>query len=220
MSAPVRLGDSSAPDTEHGDAHGGVPAALTAAAETPEPRVPALVAQPHGGALLAGGLPGNRGGPGRPKAELRARMRAMLDDAHEAMAAALAGERLAGEARAALLADPRVAGLPEAARAEVEAAIAEHVTATLTMRELIQTHESLARYGVGVQQEKDTTSTKVSYIVHYPSKGQRARSPADTGSTVRLGRPAGLMAGEPVAVVPAPGAAEDTGADLAEEPGR
>lgn len=28
---------------------------------------PALIPQPHGGALMAGGLPGNRGGSGRPQ---------------------------------------------------------------------------------------------------------------------------------------------------------
>jgi hypothetical protein len=39
------------------------------AAKTPE-----LVPQPHGGALLSGGLPGNPGG-GRPKDEFKSRMR-------------------------------------------------------------------------------------------------------------------------------------------------
>ena len=34
-----------------------------------------LVPQPHGGALKAGGTPGNVGGTGRPKAELRATLR-------------------------------------------------------------------------------------------------------------------------------------------------
>lgn len=39
----------------------------------------ALVPQPHGGALLPGGVPGNRGGTGRPQNELRAAMRASLE---------------------------------------------------------------------------------------------------------------------------------------------
>ena len=41
---------------------------------------PALVAQAHGGALLAGGLPGHRGGSGRTPNALRERMRAALED--------------------------------------------------------------------------------------------------------------------------------------------
>lgn len=38
--------------------------------------VPAKIPQPHGGALLSGGMPGNAGG-GRPPDEIRARLRAI-----------------------------------------------------------------------------------------------------------------------------------------------
>lgn len=44
-------------------------------AETVVSKVP----QPHGGALNSGGTPGNRGGTGRPRSELRADLRALLD---------------------------------------------------------------------------------------------------------------------------------------------
>lgn len=208
MSAPVLVGNSAKPEAD-------------AAHPSPPAGAPALVPQPHGGALLAGGLPGNRGGPGRPKEELRARMRAMLDGAHDAMAAALAGERLAGEARAALLADPRVAGLPEGVRADVEAAIAENVTATLTTRELIQLHESLARYGVGVQQEVEKKDDAVRYVVHVPVRdgarptgprtvvGPQHRGPAPDAHVVRSGCRPGAVAAAPVAVVRAPAAGDD-----------
>jgi len=37
----------------------------------PAAKRPALVKQKHGGALLTGGIPGNKGGPGRPPNELR-----------------------------------------------------------------------------------------------------------------------------------------------------
>ena len=37
--------------------------------------IPPLVPQPHGGALYAGGVPGHRGGGGRPPSELKARIR-------------------------------------------------------------------------------------------------------------------------------------------------
>ena len=39
-----------------------------------------LVPQKHGGALLAGGRPGNRGGSGRPSNALRERLRGSLDE--------------------------------------------------------------------------------------------------------------------------------------------
>ena len=40
----------------------------------------ALVPQRHGGALLAGGQLGNRGGPGKPPSVLRERLRGSLDE--------------------------------------------------------------------------------------------------------------------------------------------
>lgn len=42
-------------------------------------RLPALIPQPHGGALRTGGTPGNRGGAGRPSSEIRARLRGSFD---------------------------------------------------------------------------------------------------------------------------------------------
>lgn len=48
-----------------------------AAAKSAAPR---KVPQPHGGALLSGGMPGNRGGTGRPPSELRARLRGSFED--------------------------------------------------------------------------------------------------------------------------------------------
>lgn len=48
------------------------PAAATAA-------VP-LVEQPHGGALLAGGVPGNRGGTGRPPNDVREKLKGVVEE--------------------------------------------------------------------------------------------------------------------------------------------
>jgi hypothetical protein len=42
--------------------------------------VPALIPQEHGGALLAGGVPGNAGGPGRPKSEIREALARAVDE--------------------------------------------------------------------------------------------------------------------------------------------
>ena len=41
---------------------------------------PTLLPQKHGGALLSGGVPGNRGGIGTPPAELRGAMRDILEE--------------------------------------------------------------------------------------------------------------------------------------------
>ncbi|GJG88711.1 hypothetical protein tb265_38920 [Gemmatimonadetes bacterium T265] len=60
-------------------------AAAKAAAKVPAKRTRrkvATVPQPHGGALAVQGTPGNQGGPGRPKNEVRA---AALEGADEAI---------------------------------------------------------------------------------------------------------------------------------------
>lgn len=43
-------------------------------------KLPALVPQPHGGALLGGGLPGHAGGGGRPSSVLRERLRGSFQE--------------------------------------------------------------------------------------------------------------------------------------------
>lgn len=43
-------------------------------------KLPALVQQPHGGALLGGGLPGHVGGGGRPSSVLRERLRGSFQE--------------------------------------------------------------------------------------------------------------------------------------------
>jgi len=42
--------------------------------------IPALVPQPHGGSVYAGGVPGHRGGPGRPPSALRERLRGSFEE--------------------------------------------------------------------------------------------------------------------------------------------
>lgn len=42
-------------------------------------KMPTLIPQPHGGALLSGGVPGNKGGPGRTPNVIRQFMRGLLD---------------------------------------------------------------------------------------------------------------------------------------------
>src|SRR5712691_8321660 len=43
-------------------------------------KLPALVPQPHGGALLDSGLPGHAGGGGRPSSALRERLRGSFQE--------------------------------------------------------------------------------------------------------------------------------------------
>lgn len=52
---------------------------MTEAENSGESAGPVLVPQAHGGALLSGGKPGNRGG-GRPKAAIRADLLRILDE--------------------------------------------------------------------------------------------------------------------------------------------
>lgn len=54
------------------------------AAKSADKGKPALVAQPHGGALLASGKPGNAGGSGRPPDEFKARLRELVTQADKA----------------------------------------------------------------------------------------------------------------------------------------
>src|SRR5438309_3227482 len=55
---------------------------LCVMAEDPEiaAELPALVPQAHGGAVYSGGVPGHRGGPGRPPSALRERLRGSFED--------------------------------------------------------------------------------------------------------------------------------------------
>ena len=39
-----------------------------------------LVPQPHGGALLAGGKPGNKGGPGAPRSIIREKLSGVMTE--------------------------------------------------------------------------------------------------------------------------------------------
>lgn len=48
---------------------------------------PAKIGQHHGGALYAGGVPGHRGGPGRPPNEFKRQMAALADRGAQVAAA-------------------------------------------------------------------------------------------------------------------------------------
>lgn len=137
-------------------------AAITAASQ--------LIPQAHGGALLTGGTIGQRGGAGRPKESLRIKMRSALETTLEALSAALAGERLTSSASEALLTDPRVAALGADVVATLADVCRDHLTARLSTRELTQIADTLARYGVGTQQEKEETKTQVRYVIHLPAR--------------------------------------------------
>jgi hypothetical protein len=139
---------------------------------------PALIPQRHGGALLSGGKPGNAGGPGRPKDELRAKMRTAADATLDAMLTALAGERLAPDALADVLADPEVQALGPEVIAALQAVLPRHLRARLSNRELSQYHETLAKYGVGIQAEIDSKHTDVRYVIRLPARPGPAALPA------------------------------------------
>lgn len=150
-------------------------AAITAARQ--------LIPQARGGALLAGGTPGQRGGSGRPKESLRLKMRAALDSAVDSIVAALAGERLAATSETALLNDPRILALGHEVVATLADACRDHLTARLSTRELTQIAETLARYGLGTQQEREESKSAVRYVIRLPARESRpllaALVPAD-----------------------------------------
>ena len=142
------------------------------AGETPVNTGSSLRMQAHGGALLTGGKPGNRGG-GRPKESLRQRMRELLDATLDAMTRALAGERSAAESLRAILDDPRIIVLESEVRQVVADVCQDHITTKLTAREIGQFHETLARYGVGTQQEIESTERQVRYVIRLPARPHR-----------------------------------------------
>jgi hypothetical protein len=166
-------------------------ARLSSRLELPE-ELPAgearLVPQPHGGALLRGGLPGHRGAGGRPKEVLREQMRTMLAETLAAMHAALRGERLSRDAEAGLLADPRVRALPLDVQRVVADAARTHLSARLSHRELIQLGAELAKYGVGTQDELHEDRTTVKYIVRLPARVARAAPSSGPIAVIEAGR--------------------------------
>jgi hypothetical protein len=98
---------------------------------------PPLVPQPHGGALLAGGRPGHKGGSGRPPNELREAARAGLDEG--------ALERIIGIANGTL---KRKGCCPKCGEY-----IAQEEP---THRESTQATDLLVRLGVGAKIEMET----------------------------------------------------------------
>src|SRR5205823_2592654 len=108
--------------------------ARESAAKSAAPGAAMLIQQPHGGSLLRGGLPGNKGGPGRPKEALREKMRQALDAAIDAISAALKGERLAHDAARSLLADERIVALGPDVCAVIARACADHLVGSLSPR--------------------------------------------------------------------------------------
>src|SRR5262245_5047287 len=67
-------------------------------AEENNGRAPELIPQPHGGALLAGGKPGNKGGTGRPSKKFSVFMRELREKAevHDAIERAAKDETSRG----------------------------------------------------------------------------------------------------------------------------
>jgi hypothetical protein len=143
------------------------------------------VPQQHGGALLRGGIPGHRGAGGRPKEILREQMRTMLAETLAAMQAALRGERLSHDALAELMADQRIQALPIDMRQTIADAARTHLTARLSLRELIQLSGELAKYGVGTQDERYEEQTQVRYVVRLPARISRAPQPTGPIAVVK-----------------------------------
>ena len=147
----------------------------------------ALIPQVHGGALRAGGKPGNKGG-GRPKEQLRDTMRELLGVGLDQMRAQIAGEYLAADAVQRIMRDPRIRELDEDVQTLVQTVARESCTVTLTPGELQRTVETLAKFGVGTQQQIEKEETR-RYIVQLPERGTAAREIAAAAHVQPAGVP-------------------------------
>jgi len=88
----------------------------------PAAKRPALVTQKHGGALLTGGIPGNKGGPGRPPNEYKKLMAELLNspEAIDALRTVLRDPENRGYAAVRRLVEERAYGkVPQAIDASV-----------------------------------------------------------------------------------------------------
>lgn len=83
-------------------------AAKTTGVSTAIPKIP----QPHGGALNAGGTPGNKGGTGRPPSEVRKAFLAALEGGPEALVAIIQSPTSRDADRIAAIAAAAKIGLP------------------------------------------------------------------------------------------------------------
>lgn len=149
---------------------------------------PALRTPKHGkGALLVGGIPGNRGGPGRPKDELRAQMRADLEAGLDSIRADLRGERLSAMALHDVLHDERIIALGPDVLEILGDVLPYHLTARLSARDRTMAVEVLSKYGLGQENSVETKGEGVRYVIKIPARVSTAPAAA------------------PVAVLPPPG---------------
>lgn len=94
---------------------------------------PDLVPQPHGGALLSGGVPGNKGGTGRPPSAIRRELRETFADLISHLQRIAAGEVV------------EKVVMPGGEETEImrSASVADRIRAM----------DLLAKYGLGTKQE-------------------------------------------------------------------
>lgn len=109
---------------------------------------PALVPQPHGGALLSGGLPGHAGGPGRPKDEIRARLREIA----YGKGLTFLDELLDGRISVRLVGRCSQCGNEQAPDPDFVRALLERIEASVDQR--LKANEQALRFGVGTQTER------------------------------------------------------------------
>lgn len=109
---------------------------------------PTLVPQPHGGALLTGGVPGHRGGGGRPSNALREQMRSLLAMAQDEVVRRLQDWETE-------LRDPGFQRrLKRMTKAQLIEFINENLPQTpLSTRELKEIMDVAGKYGIGVKHE-------------------------------------------------------------------
>lgn len=131
------------------------------------PNVPALIPQKHGGALLAGGKPGNRGGSGNAPSILRERLRGTIAQRVEVLESIIDGQAIQ-RTEVSLAAVLEHAECPECGRKlrprkgltskDVDVIVIEGLTSA-TPADRVRAWDVTAKYGLGTQ---DTLITPVS----------------------------------------------------------
>lgn len=136
------------------------------AVEEVPPKAPTLVRQPHGGALLTGGVPGHKGRGGPPKTAIRHRLRGSYEERVPIL------ERLADGITTLTLTEtcPECGYEPKGKRIEVSEV---QVAPDLQLKAL----EHMAKFGIGKEMGVDEVREKLAETVRVI----QASLPADEG---------------------------------------
>lgn len=129
---------------------------------------PELIPQPHGGALLSGGVPGHAPPPGRPPSELKKAMRGILEEAMPQLREFAIGRRKK------LVTKKVTATCPEC-EAEVSSEIEVEIVGPPRAQDQLKAMELASRYGLDVKVDKGLVDELWSAIEDLVPEAQQAK---------------------------------------------